>query len=85
MHYRHRDRIPSRAAALPLLVAVLAILAGLLVSCAVRARAMAATPALAMPCAERAGLIEQLREQFGETVRGLGLTDAGGIGNRSRQ
>lgn len=77
MHYRHRDRITSRAAALPLFVAVLAVLAGLLVSCAVRAGE--SSPALGMPCADRAGLVEQLRERFGETVQGIGLTDAGGV------
>lgn len=75
-HWRRPPSNPGRQAyALPLLVVLLGIAAGVLASCPGRSQPAAGPPA----CAERGDMLRTLRQRFGETPVGRGMTDRGAV------
>lgn len=78
MHWRRPPSAPHAGAALlPTLIVVLAVILGLLFSCAARADGLPMPAPLA--CGSRAGILDQLKEKYGEAPRGIGLTDRGAV------
>lgn len=75
VHWRRPPKEATRAAWLyPVLIVLAAALAGLLATCTHAAESPAG-----LPCRDRAGLIERLRQEFGERPAALGMTENGGV------